>query len=244
MKYGSRQEPAPFGVQKLHAVAPWILLGFSGSVELGLRAVNDVRAQYGQLPPGAFWYPGRVAWHFARRLRWAWPQLDKALTDGGLELLLLGAVPAQSVGSSGCPGYMLRSPSFRLEVLPQGAPCSIGSGSNLQNYIDALHGVVDPDSPEFWSLINASLPDLRTAPPLIAFLINRTLSGARNPGISEHMHVGWVSYRQLDIFPNEWSTNDGSGDWRLDPFPDVVDNLADYRRHARAAGVPTGAARA
>lgn len=38
------------GVQKIHQVGRWMILGFAGNVEVGFRAVNDLRHYLSEVP--------------------------------------------------------------------------------------------------------------------------------------------------------------------------------------------------
>ncbi len=67
---GSRSGPT-FGVQKLHAVAPVVVVGFAGIVELGLEAIECLRADLPSLPEGRLYSPPGLAEYWAPRLR-AW----------------------------------------------------------------------------------------------------------------------------------------------------------------------------
>ena len=140
LEYGDgRRGPADFGVQKIHPVAPWMVVGFAGPVDLGLQVVGDLGRWLGPLEDGWGWRPGRVVWHWSRRLRFVWRRMPPAPYRGRpLELMLVGAGPANPTPLASTFGWILRAPAFALEPIPPQSALSIGSGASATPYREAL----------------------------------------------------------------------------------------------------------
>src|SRR5260370_41301836 len=68
-------------LRKVYEVAPFIAAGFSGSVRLGFRLLEDLARFLSPTPePGESWIPRCVALNWYRRARWIYksaPEVDK-----------------------------------------------------------------------------------------------------------------------------------------------------------------------
>ena len=113
---------------KIHQVAPNLLVGFAGSVEVGFALIEDMRQEFA-LPAERYWYPRAAAWWWWRRARRMFANARPALKKLGSSVLLVGADPykADPFGRARC--IRMRSPTFNPEFLPAVSWHSIGRGS-------------------------------------------------------------------------------------------------------------------
>jgi hypothetical protein len=166
------------GVQKFHAIAPFVALGFAGSIELGFRAVNDFRGYVGEVPDGHMVYPGLITWHWARRVRYVFNhRLSEEEKRGGLELLVLGASPGAEAFPTHTHGYILRGPEFELEVIPAAKAGSIGSGSGVPSLVEELEGLLA--SPEdLYGILQFAVPRSANMVLPVSLALTEAIQGA------------------------------------------------------------------
>ena len=119
-------------LQKLYPVTPHLMVGFSGSVELGFTMVADMADAFA-VDPGEVWSPRVAAWRWWRRGRRRFRDAEDAQRSLGCSLLLVG-VSAVRAGMTGFRAYAIRmqSPEFCPEFIPTSAWASIGSGAGSQ----------------------------------------------------------------------------------------------------------------
>jgi hypothetical protein len=137
-------------VQKVHPLAWCVLGGFSGSVLLGFDAVQMAQRRWkDSLKERRLVAPSEVARHLGRDLRDAWEQekgnFDAEHKRGGLSLLIVGVNPSPRPAAHPevmpwhpSDAFILRAPPFEPCKVPRGEPRSIGSGSSIPEYEDAI----------------------------------------------------------------------------------------------------------
>jgi hypothetical protein len=242
-----RLVPAPFGVQKIHAVAPWIVVGFSGPVDLGLQVVEDLQRWLDPPFPDNWGLAmSHATWHWARRLRYIWRKgLPAVFHKKPFALLVIGAgEPRRDSSFPVTFGYILRAPDFGLEPIPAQTARSIGSGSALPLYREALAQVFDADSPGFWSAMNASLPggDMGGFLWFMAHVVDKHVETQRDATVGEHLHLAWVRAGEIMLTINDEDTYVDENAVPFRRMPEVVTTLAEYRAKAQALGWKAGAA--
>lgn len=128
-------------LQKIHRVTPSMVLGFAGSVAIGLEAVAQMRAALHRDDQSDRWDPGTVAEELPdgmRKLFESFPDEEKALT---CELMLLSAHPTWNDGPAPwarCYVHRFYSPDFEPSEAAPGQIVSIGSGASVAPYSEAL----------------------------------------------------------------------------------------------------------
>jgi hypothetical protein len=112
---------------KVHPVGSMLMAGFSGSVELGFRMIEDMRYAF-ESSPDFVWYPRRAAlywWRRGRRIyRYASPEAQKLKSS----VILVGT--AMQLNGPWHHSYcvVMNSPDFQPKFIPTGEWASIGSG--------------------------------------------------------------------------------------------------------------------
>jgi hypothetical protein len=161
-------------VQKIHPLAWCVLGGFSGSVLLGFDAIQLAQRRWQEsLEERRLVVPSEVARHLGRDLRYAWEQeqgnFDADHKARGLSLLILGVNPSprppahpEGIPWNPSDAFILRAPSFEPYEVPRGEPRSIGSGSNIPDYADALsEWLADPEATYSFLGLAAALAGVR-----------------------------------------------------------------------------------
>ena len=128
-------------LQKIHRVTANMVLGFAGSVAIGLEAVAQMRAALHRDDQADRWDPGTVAETLPdgmRRLFESFSADEQALT---CELMLLSAHPTWNDGPAPwarCYVHRFYSPDFEPSEAAPGQIVSIGSGASVAPYSKAL----------------------------------------------------------------------------------------------------------
>jgi hypothetical protein len=247
VKRGEEYVPLSFGVQKIHPLAPWMAIGFAGSVELGFGAVEHVRRRLRPLPPAHGYRPGKVAWHAGRRLRFWWTQADPALRELGLQLMLIGAGPSHTGLPPGMNarthGYVLTDPDFRPEPMPQRRAFSIGSGGDVEEYQAALEEFAVGDDERFHINERTAniMRNVTNFPPSVvpltfAIRLNAAMERRPEPTVSEHLHLCWVQAGGVVLSTNEMEAMDPGGTSRR--MPPIAATLEEFQALLRRYPAP------
>ncbi len=128
-------------LQKIHRVTPNMVLGFAGSVAIGLEAVAQMRVALHRDDESDRWDPGTVAESLPdglRQLFESFPDEENALT---CELMLLSAHPTWNDGPAPwarCYVHRFYSPDFEPSEAAPAQIVSIGSGASVTPYSEAL----------------------------------------------------------------------------------------------------------
>jgi hypothetical protein len=230
------------GVQKLHEIAPWVAMGFAGSIELGFRAVNDFRHFLSSVPEGGMVYPGFVTWHWARRVRYIFNRLSVDERRGGLELLILGASPGVEPFPVPTHGYILRGPRFDVEAILPEKSGSIGSGSAVPALVGALDDLLDQPE-DLFGILQFAVGDMGNIVLPVSILLTEAIQAVADPTISEHLHLCFLTRGEIRIGTNDMES--------LTPeivesraMPPVARNLGEFRALAQELGISAGDARA
>jgi len=82
-------------LQKLHHVGPYMVYGFSGSVELGFMMLDDLKEflRVNEAQERIAWKPDWVAWKWHKRARAVFHNARKELKEKGCNIILLGVYP-------------------------------------------------------------------------------------------------------------------------------------------------------
>ncbi|MDP2319175.1 MAG: hypothetical protein Q8O42_07560 [Acidobacteriota bacterium] len=188
-------------LQKIHEISPWMIAGFSGSVEFGFSAIGDLQHCFPEPPADKqFSYFGRaVAWKWYRRLRRAYTQAPLRVTQYPFSLLLASAEPnpKQPIPISRCIRMSsLSNPPFQPEFVPPFKWWSIGSG---RTHVDAAY-FANLDFDNFgnsWG--KGEVGNRGGAAFTIAGSVARGLAKQPNPDVGGQLQVGCVFSGQYDI---------------------------------------------
>ena len=115
-------------LQKIYPVAPNMLAGFSGSVELGFKLIADMQQSF-VLPKGRLWPPRVAAWHWRRRARrhFAHSSAELRVLDSQIILAGVSAFKDGPFFRSQC--ITMRAPDYWPVWIKPREWASIGSGN-------------------------------------------------------------------------------------------------------------------
>ena len=237
------QRPFPVGVQKVHALVPNSVVAFSGEVDVALYLIEEGRTQMLRDWPGPGWSlpPGILAERWSRRLPRVWHRQFGETKKLPVELLVMGSSGRERRDPfQRTRGFVLRSPRFLPEEIPAQTALAIGSGSAVTGYQEALARVMDPNSSDFWSVVNVGETggQVGGSLPIWAFLLDTEVAKARDQTVSEHLHLCLVRDDGVTIQQNDLERPDGSGPPRR--MPAVVTSLSAWRDECRRSGVAAG----
>jgi hypothetical protein len=142
-------------VRKAYRVGPHLIGGFAGSVKIGFELLASI-SRFLKAPPGApskfAWKPAQVARDWALLAKKVFQKADVAQRKLGSQFVLVGTDPIEEVGIPGhARPYLCKfsAPDFEPDITPGGRSIiSIGSGSEIPEYIEAIRDLLDPSSRE------------------------------------------------------------------------------------------------
>jgi hypothetical protein len=198
-------------LQKFYPMSRFIAAGFAGSVRIGFAMLDAQAYLLRDLPDRSAWFPDEVADCFqdlARQVFQASPQAEQDLHS---HLMLLGAHPTEDAGIPGwarCSVYTLRSPTFDPQLAKVGEVVSIGSGSTVAGYQEALEGV----SSNVLSLLQGEVMGARQGFLPLSMVVQKTIEQNPIPGISPHAHICVVRRGSVEVGTNDENRYPPSGE--------------------------------
>jgi hypothetical protein len=227
-------------LQKLYPIAPFMVAGFSGSVELGFSLINDFCAWLKpQVPAGGAVNTRVVVQLWWRRARWIFGRGRADLQRQGTQILVAGISPSERRGDlrprteviilSSSDGFVPRHAN------PM-APVSIGSGSDVPEYNAALQNL------DYLLSVEGSLLGGFAA----GIGLHASLALWSNPqlGVSSYLHLGLAQLGEAKVLPLRQSKPGPNGLSIDDPMPAVASNWEEFSRLARGSGLRASAASA
>jgi hypothetical protein len=214
-------------LQKLYPMARFIAAGFAGSVEIGFRMLDGLAYQLRDAPNDQAFLPQEVVDCFSPLAKDIFKGAPAASRDLGSQLILLGAHPTEDLGIPGwtrCSVHILKSPDFVPESSSIGQVVSIGSGSQIVTYREALASMsADP-----FSLIKMDTTGVGASSLILSMVIQKTVE--RNPakGISCHAHICIVRRGSVNIQPNDEDVYPPNGEkieFRMPPVATTWDEF-------------------
>jgi hypothetical protein len=177
-------------LRKSYRVAPFILAGFAGSVDIGLRLIGDM--QNFLTPPDASagaWDPEWVANNWAPRAARLFAASPAEEQDCGAQIIIVGVSPDQRLGASEFPlvyNIKLDWPDFRPAYLPTPfSVCHIGNGSDVDQYEKAIADFFDISSPT----LQAATAGPAAWAHMLGHSVGRLVADNPTEGISPHVHI-------------------------------------------------------
>lgn len=212
-------------LQKIHRVSPNMVLGFAGSVAIGLEAVAQMRVALHRANDSDRWDPGYVAEtlpNCMRRLFESFSDEEKSLT---CELMLLSAHPTRNDGPAPwarCYVHRFYSPDFEPSEVAPAQIVSIGSGSSVKPYAEALEKLRS----------DTDMFKLEVGYPVgsaLGLMVSLSSLLECNPttGISQFLQIYIVGRDEVRFGNNGSDAESESG--RGGVMPDVARNMAELR---------------
>jgi hypothetical protein len=216
-------------LQKLYPISRFIAAGFAGSVQIGFAMLDALAHLLQDLPEGAAWHPEEVADCFqdlAGQVFQAAPQKEQMCHS---HLMLLGAHPTEDLGIPGyarCSVHILRSPDFVPQLTRTGEVVSIGSGSTVARYQEALNGF----SSNILSLLRGEEMGAGMGFLPLSMVVQKTIEQNPAAGISPHAHICIVRRASIKVGTNDETRYPPSGEVIEIRMPPVATTWADFVR--------------
>ncbi len=192
-------------VQKIHAVGPFLALGFAGSVVIGFAMVERLRSLL-VCDRGTAWIPTDVAAWWPEEARKVFGAFDSSIRAGGSQLMLFSVHPTENRGDSPWAKsyvHVFEAPTFEPQVTTIPRPVSIGSGSQIVPFQAALKEIASDTEDSLFTLMKV---EAMVSPSAMAGVLGeqlRRLIDVENPGgISPHLHLCVVTRGNIIIGPN------------------------------------------
>src|SRR5215207_7264584 len=129
-------------LQKIYKVGNQMVLGFAGSVAIGMENVAQLSEGLKVPEKNGVWDPCFVAEMLPIGAKKLFNSFNKAEQELGCELILLGAHPTENDGPAPwakCYVYRFYAPEFEPIKSNGDEIVSIGSGSGVGQYVEALN---------------------------------------------------------------------------------------------------------
>lgn len=195
-------------LKKVYPIAPNMVAGFSGSVDIGFLLLSDLsnfilsNTKHNELA-----MPRQVAHEWYRRAKRVFSVQPRAQQKVGCSIILAGTSPNERLGDAPFERtdiIVFRNKKGFLPIItPQLKTTSIGSGSLFKAYVDFMDGVDEPKN--MCGLMGAeSKPG--GAGEQFAFLASIILQSHPKAGVSSNVHCAIVGTNYIKQFPLEFST--------------------------------------
>lgn len=220
-------------LQKVHLIGPHLVLGFAGSVRIGLDIVTQLSKVLFSPDKTGIWDPLYIANNISvgtRELFSKSPDEEKAL---GCSLILFSVHPTKNDGAAPwakCYVHRFFSPEFQLVEAPQTDIVSIGSGSGVKQYLNVLSSLNQ----------NMDIYQLELGMPGgsgLGFMssISSVLDQIHTPGISHFLQIILVGRDNVRI-GNNWSLiNKNLSTNSI--MPNIAKNMGELRNILRQKGI-------
>jgi hypothetical protein len=192
-------------LQKVYLVGSQLVLGFAGSVAIGMEIVSQLSNALYIPDKDGIWDPLYVANMLptdTKKLINRFPKLEK---DLGCELILLSVHPTWNDGAAPwakCYVHRFFSPEFEPIEASNAEIVSIGSGSSVKTYIDVLAELTE-DMEVFKLELGIPGGSGLGLMSSITSILNKTPS----PGISQYLQIVLVGRNRVRIGMNSGYVN-------------------------------------
>ena len=197
-------------LQKVYPVGNFIIAGFSGSVALGFKMINDLKQFLILDKPNEAWISEWVAINWYRRARRIFNRAPKNIQKLGSSILLIGIHPNKNEGESPWPkgtACLFNSPDFEVKFSKSGEFISIGSGSSVAEYVSMLKA----STKKFDNAgMQAEVAMKGGFGHNIKMNITESLLANEEQGVSMHLHIFIAERGKLYIGANNHLRSNGS----------------------------------
>ena len=227
-------------VQKVHAVGPFVALGFSGSVKIGFAQVERLRRELSPMQPGVAWIPDVIAEWLPEVFREVFSEAPIHEMENRCDLMILAAHPTHHLGNPAWPEcfvYLFKSPYFEAEIVPGLRLVSIGSGNGLEAHRILVQSFLDQP----FDLIKMETSGSGMGSQILDYVVTDTLKKNNSKGISPHLHICFVRRGSITFGRNDHATYHPDGSRIEFRMPDVATTYDEYRRLIESRGLVPGA---
>lgn len=220
-------------LQKIYRIAGNMALGFAGSVKIGLEVVTQISIALNVEEKNQQWNPFHIADNFNVGTKKIFNKYAQKLPNPETHFLLFSAHPTRDDGAAPwarCYVHRFRSPEFEPEIAQQSAIVSIGSGSHINKYKEALQ-TLGEDTGVFQ--LETGIPG-GSGLGLMMSLIN-ILEKFPVQGISQYLQTVLVGRNSVRISNNFAFIKNVNGEKR--GIPPITQNINDLERFLKNRGV-------
>jgi hypothetical protein len=222
-------------LQKVHRLSSNIICGFSGSVDIGLKAVAFLQAELTKRPPAGSKHDlthMALTW-LPRALRRFLESQESVYRQLGCSLVLAGLSPHLSMGDWPLPRprvILVSSPRFIPRLAKTGETVSAGSGDDVSMYREAIGGL----GLEF-PFIQTGIEGAEGQARMLMFELFNIVKKSPVPGVSALFTVGLVDRQEATVIELDLKEHkDGSS--RRIHTPPLAYTLDTFHLFARRAG--------
>jgi hypothetical protein len=220
-------------LQKIYRVGSNLVLGFAGSVAIGLETISQLSAALYVPQKDGAWVPQFIAENLPgsmQKLFNSFPEVERRL---GLQLMLLAVHPTENDGAAPwarCYAYRFSSPDFEPELAGPAQIVSIGSGSKVTAYEDALRRLEKDNK-------LLMLQQYHEDAVSVVLMSSTTSELKKLPikGISPHLHICIVGRGKIRIGNNNIQPV-GAPELNFE-MPPVATNMEGFRKLLSAANI-------
>ena len=220
-------------LQKIYRIAGNMALGFAGSVKIGLEVVAQLPIALNLEKENQQWNPFDIADFFNVGTKQIYEKYAKEIPNPDTHFMLFSAHPTRNDGEAPwarCYVHRFRSPRFEPETAKPAAIVSIGSGSHINQYKEALRRLGE-DAEVFQ--LEMGVPG-GTGLGLMMSLMN-TLERFPKQGISQYLQTIIVGRKSVRVSNNFAFIKDSSG--KKIGIPTIAQNIDDLKKILKSNGI-------
>lgn len=231
-------------LQKIHYIGRFAVAGFAGSVKIGFRQIDMMKFEFSKVEADKAWdIEAANAWWLPRLMRRIFARSERREKDAGSALLIVAAHPNKNMLGLPMPliqVFKYEAPKYVPQMADLNVPMSIGSGSAIDAYSEALTALTNRT--DFITLLN-----LGSQAQALALHLQFQESLKKHPsvGISSATQIAFVTHKPSNIFDLQLSTYEEDGKETTKPFPKTADTYRDflrlYKENQPGQEAPTGA---
>jgi hypothetical protein len=219
-------------LQKIYRIGSQLALGFAGSVAIGLETISQLSAALYVPQKDSAWVPQFVAENLSggmQRLFNSFPEEERRL---GLQLILLAAHPSENDGPiwARCYVYRFSSPDFGPALAGPAQIVSIGSGSKVTPYADALRRLEEDNELLTFQQYHEDAISI-----MLMSSITSELKKLPIKGISPHLHICIVGRGATRIGTNNTQAI-GAPELNFE-MPPVATNMEEFKKLLSSANI-------
>lgn len=228
-------------LKKVYPVAPNMVAGFSGSIDIGFCLLNDL-ANFIQSKSKSNEHlmPRSVGHGWHRRAKKIFELQPKNLRKLGVQILLAGTSPKERTGDLNVDRtdivVISNKNSFKPSFIPQMKTASIGSGSSFDSYINFMN---DADGVDNMSAFLNAETKFGGAGENFAFMASIHMQSNQMKGVSKMVHCTLVSTNDIRQFPLDFNTY--KGEEKIEHrMPKVCENYVEFLAYEKKLRLGTG----
>lgn len=220
-------------LRKVYAVAPNLVAGFAGSVPIGLDLISNLARS---IPPGYAPFVRYIALRWsrrARRLLHRYPPERRAL---GCSLMLLGVSPMENLGDAPWAradvAVLEAATDFRPTFARAGEVVSIGSGSAVEEYVEAIRAMTNDPS----DFVPAETWNPGGMGRALAISLAHLTAASPAPGVGTHLQVTTVRREGIATQSINYTTYEPDGSSTPHRMPVLANGWREFQEIATRSG--------